>query len=202
MDISDIFLFAKAVRKHYIILLTGSTAVAIAAVWEHYRGASIGWSIFFTGAALLLIGAFFRAWRDEHLSRLNEQSKRISIESEVAKIRAELDAERSKKGLEEVQMKLAEANLERLTVENRKREEQEKHDERIRFLTAPDTGIRFYAREQKRLRQLPDQAIAFSVNDLITGMCAQQGEIEEAVRILNSRGLAKGTAFPGHWAIY
>lgn len=182
-----------------MILLTGSAAAAGIAIWEHYKGVSIGSLMFSVIALSLLIVAFFRAWRDEHTARLNEQSERISIESELSKTRMALEAERSKRKLEDVQASVAEIQLEKLTVEKAKQEAQEKHDERIRFLTAPNTGIRFYAAEQVRLRRL--SAAAFTVEQLVQGMCAKQDEIEEALRVLRGRGHAKETSLPGHWYI-
>lgn len=199
MILRDIWQFAKAVWKHYIILLTSSAVVAAVMFWEHYRGISIGTRIFFGIAALLLIVAFFRTWRDEYTTRLSEQSKRISTELELSKTRTELDTERSKLGLEEVQAKLAEANLEVLTAGKNKREAQEKHDERIRFLSAPDTGIRSYAAQQRQIRGVP--AVVVTVEQLVTEMCAKQDEIEEALRVLRSQGYVKETSLPGRWYI-
>jgi hypothetical protein len=197
--LGHIFQFVKAVWKQYVILLTSSAAIAIAVVWEHYRGASIGRPLFLGLAGFLLIGAFFRAWRNVYVALQVEQSKRTSIESELSNALLELTSERSKRGLEEVQLKLAEASLEKLNAEKKQREERGKHEERLSFLTAPDTGIRYHAAEQRRLRNL--SAMVFTVEMLVRDMNAKQGEIEEALRILQNRGFAKETNIRGRWLI-
>jgi len=78
------------------------------------------------------------------------------------------------------------------------RQAEEEREARMKFLTAPDTGIRqFVAAETAR----KNCAQAFTVDELATSLTAPQSEIEEALRILRSRGFAHETSIAGNWFI-
>jgi hypothetical protein len=65
-------------------------------------------------------------------------------------------------------------------------------------LTAPDSGIRQCVAAETARKKC---AQAFTVGMLASSLTASQSEIEEALRILRSRGFAKETSLPGHWFI-
>ena len=68
----------------------------------------------------------------------------------------------------------------------------------MKFLTAPDTGIRqFVAAETARKKC----AQAFTLDVLASALAASQSEVEEALRILRSRGFANETSISGHWFV-
>jgi hypothetical protein len=98
----------------------------------------------------------------------------------------------------DTQTKLLDAQLEEIETRKKARQAEEEHEVRMKFLTAPDTGIRqFVAAETARKRC----AQAFTVEMLASSLTASQSEIEEALRSLRSRGFAKETSLPGHWFI-
>ena len=102
------------------------------------------------------------------------------------------------KPVENAQAKLLDAQMEEIEARRKSRQAEEEHEARMKFLTAPDTGIRqFVASETARKKC----AQAFTVDMLASSLAASQSEIEEALRILRSRGFAKETSLPGHWFI-
>lgn len=102
------------------------------------------------------------------------------------------------KPVENAQAKLLDAQMEEIEARRKARQADEEHEARMKFLTAPDTGIRqFVAAETARKKC----AQAFTVDVLASSLGVSQSEIEEALRILRSRGFAKETSLPGHWFI-
>lgn len=103
-----------------------------------------------------------------------------------------------RKPVEDAQAKLLDAQMEEIETRRKSRQAEGEHDARMKFLTAPDTGIRqFVAAETARKKC----AQAFTVDMLASSLGVSQSEIEEALRILRSRGFAKETSLPGHWFI-
>jgi hypothetical protein len=104
----------------------------------------------------------------------------------------------NKKPVEDSQAKLLDAQVEEIEARRKSRQAKEEHEARMKFLTAPDTGIRqFVAAETARKKC----AQAFTADMLASSLTASQSEIEEALRILRSRGFAKETSLPGNWFI-
>ncbi len=102
------------------------------------------------------------------------------------------------KPVEDSQAKLLGAQMEEIEDRRKACQANEEHEARMKFLTAPDTGIRqFVAAETARKKC----AQAFTVDMLASSLTASQSEIEEALRILRSRGFAKETSLPGNWFI-
>jgi hypothetical protein len=98
----------------------------------------------------------------------------------------------------DAQTKLLNAQLEEVEARQKARQAEQEHEARMKFLTAPDSGIREYvATRRARVRSTE----AFTVDMLATALTASKSEIEEALRILRSRGFAKETSLPGHWFI-
>lgn len=103
-----------------------------------------------------------------------------------------------RKPVEDAQTKLLAAQLEEIEGRKKARQAEEEHEVRMKFLTAPDTGIRhFVATETTRKHSTQ----AFTVDMLASSLTASKAEIEEALGILRSRGIAKETSLPGHWFI-
>jgi hypothetical protein len=103
-----------------------------------------------------------------------------------------------RKPVEEPQSKLLGAQLEEIEARKKSRQASEEHEGRMKSLTAPDSGIRpFVAARRTRANSTE----AFTVDMLATALSAPHAEIEEALRILRSRGFAKETSLPGHWFI-
>ena len=103
-----------------------------------------------------------------------------------------------RKPAEDAQAKLLDAQMEEIEATRKARQAEEEHEARMKFLTAPDTGIRQYV-ATKTTRKYSTQA--FTVDMLVSSLTASKSEIEEALRILRSRGFAKETSLPGHWFI-
>lgn len=103
-----------------------------------------------------------------------------------------------KKPVENAQAKLLDAQMEEIEVRRKSRQAEVEHEARMKFLTAPDTGIRqFVATETARKKC----AQAFTVDMLASSLTASKSEIEEALRILRSRGFARETNLAGNWFI-
>jgi hypothetical protein len=104
----------------------------------------------------------------------------------------------NKKPVENSQAKLLNAQMEEIEARRKSRHAEEDREARMKFLTAPDTGIRqFVAAETARKKC----AQAFTADMLASSLAASQSEIEEALRILRLRGFANETNLPGHWFI-
>ncbi len=104
----------------------------------------------------------------------------------------------NKKPVEDSQAKLLDAQMEEIEARRKSRQAEEEHEARMKFLTAPDTGIREFVAEEAARKGCPQ---AFTPDMLASSLTASQSEIEEALRILRSRGFAKETSLPGHWFI-
>lgn len=102
------------------------------------------------------------------------------------------------KPVENAQAKLLDAQMEEIEARRKARQVEEEHEARMRFLTAPDTGIRQYVATETTRKHSTQ---AFTVDMLVSSLEASKSEIEEALRILRSRGFAKETSLPGHWFI-
>jgi len=106
---------------------------------------------------------------------------------------------------DELETRLTQARLEEVNAQTKRREAQEQHDERIRLLTAPDSGIRAFAKQkmqQAQARMGANMLIPFTVEELVSGLGAPQSEVEEALEMLKWRGHAKRTSLPGRWVIF
>jgi len=104
----------------------------------------------------------------------------------------------NKKPVEDAQAKLLDAQMQEIEARRKARQAEEEHEARMKFLTAPDTGIRqFVAAETTRKKC----AQAFTVDMLASSLSTPQSEIEEALRILKSRGFARETNLAGNWFI-
>jgi hypothetical protein len=103
-----------------------------------------------------------------------------------------------RKPVEDAQAKLLDAQMEEIEARRKSRQAEEEHEARMKFLTAPDTGIRQFVAEETARTKCPQ---AFTLDMLASSLTAPQSEIEEALRILRSRGFAKETSLPGHWFI-
>jgi hypothetical protein len=102
------------------------------------------------------------------------------------------------KPVNDAQAKLLAAQLEEIEARKKARQREEEHEARMKFLTAPDTGIRrFVATETTR----KNCTQAFTVDMLASSLSSSKAEIEEALGILRSRGFAKETSLAGHWFI-
>lgn len=104
----------------------------------------------------------------------------------------------NKKLVEDSQAKLLDAQMEEIEARRKSRQAEEEHEARMKFLTAPDTGIRQFVAAETARKKCPQ---AFTADMLASSLAASQSEIEEALRILRSRGFAKETSLPGHWFI-
>ncbi len=103
-----------------------------------------------------------------------------------------------RKPSDDAQAKLLNAQMGEIEARRKARQAEEEHESRMKMLTAPDTGIRqFVAAETARQKC----AQAFTADMLASSLAASQSEIEEALRILRSRGFAKETSLPGNWFI-
>jgi hypothetical protein len=96
------------------------------------------------------------------------------------------------------QTQLLAAQLEEVEARQKARHMEEEHEARMKSLTAPDSGIREYVAARRMRRNSSE---AFTVDMLASALNASKAEIEEALRILRSRGFAKETSLPGHWFI-
>jgi len=103
-----------------------------------------------------------------------------------------------RKPVGEAEAKLLDAQLEEIEARKKARQTEEDHEVRMKVLTAPDSGIRRFVAEETTRKKC---AQAFTVPELASSLTASQSEIEEALRILRSRGFAKETSLPGHWFI-
>ncbi len=103
-----------------------------------------------------------------------------------------------KKPVENAQAKLLDAQMEEIEARRKARQVEDEHEARMNFLTAPDTGIRQFVAAETARTKCPQ---AFTVDILASSLTASKSEIEEALRILRSRGFAKETSLPGHWFI-
>jgi len=103
-----------------------------------------------------------------------------------------------KRPVGDAQAKLLQAQLEEIEARRKSRQAEEEHELRMKFLTAPDSGIRQFVGEQ-RTRSHSTQA--FTVDMLAAALSVPHGEVEEALRILRSRGFAKEASLRGHWFI-
>lgn len=183
--------FIRAVLRHWVYLLTSSAAIALVTTWEHIHGSSIEARVFNVLALLLLGVAFFKSWSEEHL-------KVGRLINELASARDELKLARQKLLEDEASTKFLNAQRMELEVQQSEREAAKKREEKIRFLTAPGSGIREYA--QKELSRV-GQKLAFTADTLASVLNTPQSEIEEALIILKSRGFARETTIKGRWII-
>lgn len=183
--------FARAIVRNSIYFLTSSFAAALLTVYEHLRGSSLTAGLFLVLTIGLLMAACYRAW-------LEERQRAAALESELSNTRRDLEAERARKPFEEAQAKLLDAQREEMEVQKRVRETEKEHDERMKFLTAPDRGIRLFVADQTTGE---NSTFAFTADMLAESLFASKTEIEEALRILESQGFAKETKLPGHWFI-
>ena len=103
-----------------------------------------------------------------------------------------------RKPVEDAQAKLLDTQMEEIEARRKSRQAEEEHEARMKFLTAPDTGIRQYVATETARKHSTQ---AFTVDMLASSLEASKSEIEEALRILRSRGFAKETSLPGHWFI-
>jgi hypothetical protein len=103
-----------------------------------------------------------------------------------------------RKPVEETQAKLLEAQLEEMEARKRVRRAAEEHQERMNFLTSPDSGIRRYVAGELTRKHSTQ---SFTVEMLASALTASKSEIEEALRILRSQEIAKETSLPGYWFI-
>jgi len=103
-----------------------------------------------------------------------------------------------RKPVEDAQAKLLDAQMEEIEARRKARQAEDDHEARMKVLTAPDTGIRQFVAEETARKKCPQ---AFTVDMLAPALTASKSEIEEALRILRSRGFAKETSLPGHWFI-
>jgi hypothetical protein len=103
-----------------------------------------------------------------------------------------------RKPVDDAQAKLLDAQMEEIEARRKSRQAEEEHEARMKFLTAPDTGIRQYVTTETTRKHSTQ---AFTVDMLVSSLEASKSEIEEALRILRSRGFAKETSLPGHWFI-
>jgi hypothetical protein len=187
----NFFVFLQSVTKNSTALVTSSAVSAVITVLEHVRGSSVTARTFLAITIGFFIWAVYKAW-------LEERSKAIALESILATVRTELNAEKLKKPAEEAQARLLDAQREEIELRQRARQVEEQHRERMAFLTAPDTGIRFLVRQENQGRQMNRVYLAA---DLATALAASQVEIEEALRLLRSQGFATETRFQGRWLI-
>jgi hypothetical protein len=93
---------------------------------------------------------------------------------------------------------LLDAQLEEIEARKKARQAEEEHKARMKVLTAPDSGIREFVATR---RTRTNSSEAFTVDMLASGLTASKSDIEEALRILRSRGFAKETSLAGHWFI-
>lgn len=187
----NFLLFLRAVTRNATYLFTSSVLAAIGTLVEHFRGSSIAARWFLAITVLLLVWSVFKTWLDEH-------QKVAARDSELLAVRKELEEEKAKKPGEEAQARLLDAQREEIEVRRKARQAEEAHEERMRFLTAPDSGIRLLVREENRGKQ---QNRVYLPEALASALAAPQSEIEEALRILKSQGFANETRFQGHWFI-
>ena len=103
-----------------------------------------------------------------------------------------------RKPSDDAQAKLLNAQMGEIEARRKARQAEEEHESRMKMLTAPDTGIRQFVAAETARRKC---AQAFTADMLASSLAASQAEIEEALRILRSRGFAKETSLPGHWFI-
>jgi hypothetical protein len=103
-----------------------------------------------------------------------------------------------RKPVEDAQAKLLEAQMQEIEARRKSRQTEEEREARMKFLTAPDTGIRQFVAAETARKNCPQ---AFTVDMLASSLTAPQSEIEEALRILRSRGFAHETSIAGHWFI-
>ncbi len=94
--------------------------------------------------------------------------------------------------------RVLDAQLLEVEARQKARQAEEAHEARMKFLTAPDSGIRRFVEEETARKKCPQ---AFTVPELASSLEAPQSEIEEALRILRSRQLGHETSLPGHWFI-
>lgn len=103
-----------------------------------------------------------------------------------------------RKPVEDAQAKLLDAQMEEIEARRKARQAEEEHETRVKFLTAPDSGIRRFVAEETVRKKC---AQAFTVEMLASALTVSRSEIEESLRILRLRGFAKETSLPGHWFI-
>src|SRR5260221_3531808 len=188
----NIVLFVRQVLKHWIYFLTSSAPVAGVTVWEHIYGSSVKAKPFAVLSFALYTMAFYRVWLEQHLNEAR-------LVLDLTKVHQELATERAKKLAEVAQAKLLDAQREEIEAAKVQREAIAKHEERIRVLTASDSGIRFYVRrETSRI----GQTAAFTADLLASALMTSKEEIQEALLVLKSRGRAEETPFRGRWLIH
>lgn len=103
-----------------------------------------------------------------------------------------------RKPVGDAEARLLDAQVEEIEARQRVRQAEEEHEARMKFLTAPDSGIREFVATRRTRRHSTE---AFTVDMLASELTASKSDIEEALRILRSRGFAKETSLPGHWFI-
>jgi hypothetical protein len=64
----ELLQFIGKLWRHWVILVTGSGAIALLAVWEHYQGQSIDFRLFAVLAVTAIVWASFRVWREDRQS--------------------------------------------------------------------------------------------------------------------------------------
>ena len=177
----NVVYFIRAVARNSIYYLTSSAAAALITVYEHVRGASIAARLFLVVAVGLLMGAFYKTW-------LEERQRIVALESEVLSTRKDLETERARRPVEEAQAKLLDAQREEIEARKKARQAQEEHEERMRLLTAPDTGIRHFVTVATSGKH---SSAVFTAEMLAVGLQSSKSEIEEALRILRLRDLPR-----------
>lgn len=188
----DFLYFIRAVVRNSIYLLTSSAVVALITVYEHVRGSSIAAELFLLISAGLLMGAFYKTW-------LEERQEAIRLESDLSNTRTDLEKERARRPTEEAQAKLLDAQREEIEVRKKARQIEAEHEDRMKFLTAPDRGIRLLVAEKTNRS---NSAVVFTADEIASALAATKPEIEEALLILKFRGFAKETALSGRWLIH
>ncbi len=103
-----------------------------------------------------------------------------------------------RKPVDDAQAKLLDAQMEEIEARRKARQAEEEHEARMKFLTAPDSGIRRFVAEETARKGC---ALPFTVDMLASALAASKSDIEEGLRILRSRGFAKETSLSGHWFI-
>jgi len=98
----------------------------------------------------------------------------------------------------DAETRLLNAQLEEVEARKKVRQTEEEHEAQMKLLTAPDSGIREFVATR---RARTNSTEAFTVEMLASALTASKSDIEEALRILRSRGFAKETSLAGHWFI-
>jgi len=103
-----------------------------------------------------------------------------------------------RKPVEEAQTELLDAQLEEIEAQKKACQAEEGHQARMKFLTAPDSGIRQFVADAAPRR---NSTVVFTADMLAVGVKATKAEVEEALRILEQQGFASPAGLPGYWSI-